>query len=347
MPPYDDAEEDFLVRVGTVVLAARVHYDDDQPERHRLALVLLDSAAELLLRRSTDSRALWFRLGELMTEQNQHAVELDATPPHSVHLMTFPSTAISESTHGEPVFLSRRQRQKLDREYGPNVDVSLFFGELSPSQAKALKHLHEYRNGAYHRNVINLRTVKILVQLQIEIVASLLRSCTGGVSRIYPAPDLAAVRSTLRLSSDETPSFGGVADILQRGIAPQARDVAMTLGTNIRDRVVQAKRRVNAIKDDLLVPGVEFEDWVALIQTPQPWPVSPAIRSLTPPVTVERLDEWQAGLPALAGDETALDVFNSFVDMDVPLMEFEDAVDSVELQVDQVVQQSIDEQRGR
>ena len=141
MTMSNDPDEEFLVRVGISLLAARRYYDDGHPEHHRLALILLDGAAESLLRRLVNENEMWFSFGELMAGQNAEAATLGLDQPHVVHDMTFPSDLVSEGAYGEPVHLSRTQRRKLDKEFGPNADVAVFFRRLSRDEAKALKHL--------------------------------------------------------------------------------------------------------------------------------------------------------------------------------------------------------------
>lgn len=343
-----DQHEQYLLRVGVPLLAARSYYDGGHPEHQRLALILLDGAVESLLRRLVDDCSMWFRLGELMAEQNRKADSISMDPPHAVHHMTFPSEAVSGDELGEPVYLSKSQLKKLDREFGPSADVAVFFRHLSGEAGKALKHLHEYRNGAYHRNVVNLRIIHVLVGLQLSVVAMLLRSMRDGLIRLYPPIDWVPIRAVLGLPEDSAVSYQAFADVLDSGIALVAGEVEGVLEENLRDRLGEVRRRVASIKEQLDVPGVAIEDWILLIQAPQPWPVElAAIRMLVPPVTSATLDQWEQIATSESSARSALEAFGRFVDIDVPLTEFENQVEAVELQLDREVQRLIDERLGR
>lgn len=301
------------------------------------------------MRRLVNENEMWFSFGELMAGQNAEAATLGLDQPHVVHDMTFPSDLVSEGAYGEPVHLSRTQRRKLDKEFGPNADVVVFFRRLSRDEAKALKHLHEYRNGAYHRNVLNLRTVGVLVQLQLSVVVSLLRATPQApTTRIYPPIDWEPMREVLGLPPGSPVSYRVFADILERGIDLTGDEVSEILGGNLRDRLVQVKRRIGDIREQMAVPGVTFEDWVALVQTPQPWPVGTAeIRSHTPAVTLQQLELWETASVTRAESDTALRAFGRFADVDSSLTGLEDAIEAVEIQLDREIQRLIDERRGK
>ena len=344
----DDRETQDLVRTGLTLLEARKQYNDEHPEHQALALILLDGATESLLRQIVEYHELWFRLGELLAHQNAEAAAQGLDQPHVVHSMTFPSEA--QSAEGPaPVHLSNGQRRKLHREFNPNVDVAVFFGCLTVDEGKALKHLHTYRNGAYHRNVINIRTVKALVELQLTVVASLLYSMpTSGMTRIYPPIDYGPMRAVLGLADEVGVTYPSFADILKEGIDPTAHEVLETLGRNLSERLALVKRRILRISDDMGTPGVSLEDWTALIQTPQPWPVGfAAIRALSPPVTMSKLTSWEDHVVSLATGETALQVFVRLVDVDLPLAKLEDEIQAIEDQLDREIQALIDERRGK
>lgn len=344
----NDLEMQVVVRTGLSLLTARKHHDEEHHEHQGLALILLDGATESLLRQIVENQEIWFRLGELMAHQNSQAAAQGLGQPHVVDSMTFPSEA--QSAGGPvPVHLSNKQRQKLHAYFDPNVDVAVFFGYLSVDEGKALKHLHKYRNGAHHGNVINIRTVKALVELQLTVVASLLFSMpASGLTRIYPPIDYGPMRAVLGLPDGVGVTYRSFADILKEGIDLTAREVSETLGRNLSERLALVKRRITRISDDMNVPGVSLDDWTALIQTRQPWPTgAAAIRALSPPVTMSKLTSWENRVVAHAPGETALHAFARFVDVDLPLSKLEDEVQAIEDQVDREIQALIDARRGK
>lgn len=343
-----DPIESYLVRVGVPLMAARNYYDDGHPEHQGLGLILLDGATESLLRRLLEDNEMWLRMGELMAGQNAEALSFGIEPPHSVHELTFPSDAVSLDEYGGAVHLSKTQRRRLDREFGPHVDVAVFFRNLSTEEGKALKHLHEYRNGAYHRNVLNMQTIQVLVELQLSVVATLLRSMRIGMTRIYPAVDWEPARAVLGLPEGSEVSYHRFADVLDKDLDLGGNKASAILGGNLTERLRKVDQRLGEVLTRLGIPWLTVNDVIALIQTPQPWPDSmAAIRALEPAVTRTKLDLWQRAFGDLGAGDTALSVFVRFVDIDLPLTEFEQDLEAVELAVDQMIQSLIDEHRGK
>ncbi|MEV8242004.1 hypothetical protein AB0O90_17295 [Microbacterium testaceum] len=342
-----DSNQQFLIRVGVSLLSARRFFDNGHPEHARLALIVLDGAAELLLRRLLAENEMSFRLGQIMFRQNEEAVTLGIERPHEVHVMTFPSDAIGDGRFS-PVYLSGTQRRRLDSYFGPTVDVAVFFGSLGRDEGRALKHLHEYRNGAHHRNVVNLPTVRVLVQLQMTVIASLLRSMpTGPIHRLYPPIDWSEAREVLGLPENSPVSYLAFADALQEGIEQTAAEITSSFGGNLAERITQVTRRVEQIQSDMATPGVTFEMWFGLVQTPEPWPVGEALRFLDPPVTTGTLASWAQEVVTAEPSESALQTFARLVAIDEQLVGLEDSIEKVERQVDATVQLMIDEMRGK
>lgn len=342
-----DPDEQFTVRVGLSLLEGRKFYDNGHPERARLALIVLDGATELLLRRVVVDSEMSFRLGQVMHRQNEEAAMVGVEQPHEVHVMTFPSEAVGESSFS-PVYLSRKQQGRLDKSFDPVVDVAVFFCILSHDEGTALKHLHKYRNGAHHRNVINLITVRVLVGLQLTVLASLLESMPSApISRLYPPMDWGEAREVLGIAESSPVSYSAFADRLREGIEQSAADIASSFGQNLAERIAQVVRCVADTQNQMATPGVTLEMWLGLMQTPEPWPVYEDLRSLVAPISMARLDSWAQEVVSVEPSETALHAFARLAEIDRQLTELEDAIEGVERQLDEEVQRRIDERRGK
>lgn len=97
----------------------------------------------------------------------------------------------------------------------------------------------------------------------------------------------------------------------------------------------------------MATPGVTTEMWLELVQTPEPWPVGEELRSLAPPVTTVTLDSWAQEVVRAEPDEAAFQTFARLAEIDHQLTTLEDAIERVELQVDEAIQRLIDERRGK
>ena len=338
-----------IARVGLPAITARRHYDEGSAEHLRLALILLDGAAEAILRRMVDDHQMWFMLGDRITALNlaiQAAGETEDLLP--VHCMTFPSTAVGEAGQSTPVFLSNNQRNKLDREFGANVDVALYFRQVTPSEAQALRHLHEYRNGAYHRNELNEQSIREFVELYLRLVANLLRSIRPVMVRLYPLEDDESVRLMLGLDGAHMVSFSGVADAVSADLGADGGDDRAVLANNLGSRLTQVERRLQEVQQGLGVPWLTRADVTRLVQFNQPWPDDlEVVRATNKPVDEERLSSWVDGALAISHEPNYLRRFVAFASIDTPLAKFERQLEVVEMQLDREFQARVDELRGK
>lgn len=345
--PMDTEVLPLVTRVGLPSLVARRYYDEGHTEHLRLALILLEGATEALLRRVTQDSEVWFRIGELTQRTNEEAAA-EGLDPLPIHRMQFPSTATYRAAAATAVYLSNRQRKKLNYEFAPNVDVAFFFERLDLEQASALKALHEYRNAAYHRNVHNTRTAKVLVAIHLRLAAELMRSIRPVITRVWPPEDSEPVRRALGLEERYAVSLSGVADAISEGIEVNLVETARAFAEDLNLRLGQTDRRLSAIRSDLGVTFLSNDDMARLIQTEQPWPTDiEIVRATQTEVTGALLADWKRRAAILHEEPTALAVFSRFVEIDEPLTEFERQISLIEIQVDREVQSQIDELRGR
>jgi hypothetical protein len=146
----------------------------------RVALILLDSAAELLMHRlATDCveqrrwaestvdhyRHLWARFGIRDRHQMQQLVDAEAR------------------------ILSKSRVKKIDREFDAKADLIVEEGLLSDGQARCLKKLHQYRNATYHRDHLRSRTLLTSVRIYVYVAFQMMiRFPVSWMAIIHPTP---------------------------------------------------------------------------------------------------------------------------------------------------------------
>lgn len=134
-----------------------------RPEHHRLALILLDNAAELQLRRAVDGDLSHDELMERMRRQI-------ATEP----LETLPPT-LREIAQRKPLTADRKL--KIGRYFGDKLHyLCNDKRRIAPTVAEVLDYLHEYRNHAYHGARFRPTTVRALGLLLLELNCELLET---------------------------------------------------------------------------------------------------------------------------------------------------------------------------
>jgi hypothetical protein len=105
----------------------------------RLGLLLLDSAAEVLLHRECQSRLQWAERDRQLVRQ---ADELKAQTGKEMEWVAELREKIVPPSY----------RRKIDRDFGVKCDYLAGLGLLAAPHARVLKKLHRYRNEAYHRD---------------------------------------------------------------------------------------------------------------------------------------------------------------------------------------------------
>lgn len=117
----------------------------DEPHL-RLGLVLLDSAAELMMYRETDYQIRWnASMYDRWLEMAAQEVEMFGSGQDRVDDL-------------RTKVISKTRRKRIDREFDAKCDFLVERDLLPEPQARALKKLHKYRNDTYHRDELRPAT---------------------------------------------------------------------------------------------------------------------------------------------------------------------------------------------
>jgi hypothetical protein len=170
-----DSLERLVVHVEEAV---RLGSMNDDPHL-RLGLMMLDSAAELLLHRECDSclrRAGEYRKLVRMAEEWRVTMGKGLTSAAGLRAKAVPAG----------------QCRRIDGDFGAKCDYLVGLGMLAGPRARVLKKLHKYRNEAYHRDRLRLGTLANATRIYVYLVCILMRDFpqrgTAGVVCLTPHP---------------------------------------------------------------------------------------------------------------------------------------------------------------
>jgi hypothetical protein len=299
-------------------------YQKGSPEDLRLALVVLDGLAEILLRFNVAVQEMWLESGAAAVRLNADAQVYEDVPPLPVHKLVFPtSTTRAELPEGTFVHLSTTQRRKL-YEFDPNVDLAVFFATLSRADGDAFKSLHHYRNRAYHHNDARESTLRSLVQLQLTILGRLAGAIRPVMMPIWTS------------SGDLPPTLSAVARVLDSGIELQPAELAEAFRAALHGQLQVLEVRVGEIVAFLnsVFPIVTFEDVIRLVQLPEPWPGLDEARRATVSVAPEQLEKWRAAIQDISGYGDELQSVVDYFRIEKPLTRLMEDVLLIANQVD-------------
>lgn len=142
----------------------------------RIALILLDNAAELILDRWITGQIAQDDLRQRIQERLRDV----PLPPEFEQRINEISSNIRSVEHAEPYntrFLTREERKNVARKFPCKVwYVTDIKHALPPLISEVLLHLHRYRNDAHHSAYVRPQTLKISVMIFLELCCQLLTS---------------------------------------------------------------------------------------------------------------------------------------------------------------------------
>ena len=245
--------------------AIRLGTASDQSQL-RLGLLLIDSAAELMLYRETD---YLLRSGARYEEWLERAEEAAARG----HVRD--QAYIDELR--EKVF-SKTQRNKIEHDFDAKCALLVKEDILQPDQARVLKKLHEYRNETYHRDELRPATLASTNKIYIYLVCSMMIAMPVH-SMSHSSPTAPAVLAKY-LKPGET-AFGVGMDLQTRigqellattGIN-NSTDLGETLAEHVNyrlDEIEAAIEECASFFNDMNDLGWNFLAIVGYLQAPEP-----------------------------------------------------------------------------
>lgn len=290
-----DSLERLVVHVEEAVRLATM---DDDPHL-RIGLMLLDSAAELLLRRQCSWRV----------RRAKQAGEL-----------------------------SSGKAKQIDRQFPDKCDYLLGIGLLTEPHATVLKKLHDYRNELYHRDQVRLATLASATRIYVYLVCSLMQDFPlherEGLIRVSSTPPTGLLKYLENGESVQSLLSDGSGPEFQARIAARLRSEAGITEPSGLGQVLSQHfcDRLDAVREAAEEAGNFFRqasrdqewDWEAVLSLAQLKHRRP-LRLMSPrevkssadvKVRLSQISEWRARGEALASQTDSLAAFEAFADLE-------------------------------
>jgi len=136
----------------------------------RLAHILLDSAAELIMHRMAKSELDHERYH---FDQLENLRRLDAAGRGG-------AWCSDEIRRLEGIVVSKTRRKKIDNNFGDKIDFLVERGRLPADLGPVLKKLHEYRNETYHRDQHRVEVIRSAVLIYFDAACTVLEHYEPG-----------------------------------------------------------------------------------------------------------------------------------------------------------------------
>ncbi|WP_315093224.1 hypothetical protein [uncultured Cellulomonas sp.] len=338
-----------LERAAVQLWEAKRLAEYDDVVHGRLALLLLDNAAETSLMRSAKSSFIY---AEAYGNMAYLLRDLDPDDAEGQQL----------KRDIDAKSLSKRRRKQVERNFDDLVDY--VFGRdglgLEPEFAECLKILHRYRNAAYHRDSVRPDVLGPAVQIYFFLCCHLVRSERHVVHEIAAIPPSVAEIFGDRMPVTTWP--GGAMDsadlareladffLTSRGLDHVG--VAVALSDHLLARLGDLDRDLVKVAESI-PPGINRR---AVLQLVQQAPVDREDYDKDPPadfwtrsvpVTEETLTQWRSASAGLRGVDGAYQALREFAAVEQPLERLEEPVGRFVLSIDRAEQQAFDDWRGR
>lgn len=290
----------------------------------RLALLLLDNAAELSLARSARSA---LRVAGLYDQMSERLAKLgDDQMTDGLH----------ESVRRHVI--SARRRKKIEREFDSLVDFVAEQGRagVNEEMAQSLKALHRFRNHAYHRDEVRSDIIDPAVRIYFFLCCELLRSEHSMVHQIgRPTPlleelvgEIAVEGNWNGIGYDSAELARVVTDRLREGMQLDHSSVCTALSQHLMARLSSVVASLREIAD-FISEGLPTATVLRIIQDPHAASESslPADFWTRPlPINESTIDAWQRLAQSVQSETDAQRALHGFAETESAIVTLESAV---------------------
>lgn len=314
--------------------------------RLRLSLLLLDSAAELMLYRQVNNiftyEGYHSRLLSLYEARENAGYELS------------PDEEKSRDELRERV-VSAKDRARIERNFGAKLTFLQRRNLLEPAQVRVLRKLHKYRNDAYHNDRIRRGSLDSAVRVYTYVVCCMMRD--------FP---LWSVAIGSYIPDDIKKYFDGsvpfpytdvqalIANKILKDVnLDQPTEISHALSEHVLDRLTAMVESLEFIADYLSTArhGERWsrDDALRIVQIDNLSNVSSLdqVRQVRLPISPAHFKGWQHEATKLAYESDPLSAFSKFADIEDALEPIEAKIEDAAMAVDGEVQLQIDIARGK
>ena len=313
---------------------------DGDVERLRLALILLDNAAETIMNRFID--------GELRHART-YAQLLKVFPTDALDIK---SEALKRNIE-EKIVPSRRQK-KIEHNFDEKLTyLSNDCRRLPPPTARALRRLHKYRNETQHRDLIREGSIRPAVLVLFDIAVDLLVSLhTGTVWASnedygwllrYGFSD--AFARFLWRAADGDDLLSRIATGLRYSLQLDTMGIRRALVTHLTDRLDAMNNHLMFVANNWFV-GPDLAHTLEAIQFCHPQGPECEWQEFEPTYDLDSFTEWRDAAEKLNSMDKLV-MFGEFATIEVGFEPLEAMIEDAASEIDRRIQEKTDLMRGK
>lgn len=320
---------------------ARRYLEGGRLEQVRLALLLLDNAAELQI----DQRVTDELTHENLREQIRERARTLGIPKGR-------SEELDELADWQP--LTAKEKDRLSKFFPAKLDyLSKRHHVLDPGIAAVLGYVHNYRNEAYHEGRVRPETIRtaavILFEIDCFLLQNVFRVVMAASNEDYswigerfgierPEAALLFGRETLKPIVEElraivVPDLSAITDVLVGHLESRFEDLWDAVDFIVHE--TPAASREDTLKVSQLDPAVDGRY------------IDELLASFDPRWSEASVHELEARIREVEAATDRLDAFGRFSKVETELETVEQAVFSTASEIDDAIQLQFDQWRGK
>ena len=306
----------------------------------RLGMILLDNAVEVMMHRAIEDEFrhanMWARMLENFPENNLDAKGQELRREMENHV------------------IPPRRQKEIHRVFGEKIKfLSEDHDKIPVPCARALKHLHDYRNETQHHDEVREESIMAATLVYFDIAADfLVRLAPGttswigrnnydwlkkyGIQEKHPRPD-------------ETRSR--IAEVLRAGLPLDIDGIRIALATHLKDRIEVMENQLVFV-EECLPAQLRAETPLKIVQfwNQNPMPPNASIEQVhefVPAHGADAFTKWRTATDSmnLLGDK--LEMFDRFSTIEDEFEPLERIIDDTVSDIDRQIQHEIDVARGK
>lgn len=331
---------DRLYRTVVQIEEAKKLIEQGDVAHLRLALILLDNAVEVMMHRAIEDKLEYSKMYARMVE-NFPSGPLD---PKGEELRR------EMSTHVVP---PKRQKE-IRRVFGEKIKfLSEDHDKIPFPCARALKHLHDYRNETQHQDQVRSESIMAATLVYFDIAADfLVRLQSGGTTwnsgENYDWLKKYGIQKKFAPPEETRPR---IAEGLRAGLPLDITGIRTALATHLRDRIDAMENQLVFV-EECLPPVLRAETPLKVIQFWHQHPMPPnaslaEVHAFVAPHGPDAFTGWRTATDALNVVEDKLEMFDRFATIEDEFEPLEKMIDDTVSDIDRQIQHEIDVARGK
>jgi hypothetical protein len=321
---------------------ARRYIEDGRLPHLRLALLLLDNAAEIQMNRRIQDEWEYDRFNKQLLEYSSK----------------IPEELLTEHLRGlrEWVPLNQSEKSRIERVFDEKVKYLVDLGHLEEGMGGPLKYLHRYRNEAYHRAKIRPNTIRTAALISLEINCHMALCMPPGAVSYYSGDDYSWLEERFGYKPFEimgrpTPT-STVIENIRSSVLPSDQSVSIALADHLNNRISGLDDSLTFIVENLerkLTKEDAFREsqyYCKIARTGETW--SPeALARFVPDHSLQWIEGLKSQTVRVVSAMTRIKSFHEFSQIEKALEPIELCVNQMADAIGSAIQAEVDRSRGK